>query len=501
MDRKCVIIGAGLGGLSCGAILARHGFEVTVLEQERKVGGCLQTFVREGVKFETGMHFIGSAARGEILDTMLRFIGIRDGLVLHALDRDCYDIINYKGQDFPFRNGREAFVEGLSQYFPGSRDSLAAYIETVYRVSDALSVESFNPERGLDAHDSEWHRRSVNSVIDELIEERDLREVLVGNQPLYAGVRGSTPFALHAFTTSFYNRSAWRIEGGSDRIAALLEKCIIDAGGEVMTRCRAVEIVCNETRATGVKYICGGVSQTIEADTVISTAHPSISIGMVKSPLLRPVFRKRIEDMPDTIGVFELYLKFKQGKVPYMNSNRFVYRGGTVWDSECYTNSNWPLSFLYMHQYPQFDANYADAGVILAYMRMDELSRWSDTVTGRRGEEYEEFKRVKAATLIEAASDCLPELKDGLERYWTSTPLTYRDYTGTRNGSLYGIAKDVKLGAAGRVSFRTRVPNLFLAGQSVNSHGILGVLMGSFVVCDNLLGSGVMYEGIRSSIL
>ncbi|MBP8602872.1 MAG: NAD(P)/FAD-dependent oxidoreductase, partial [Bacteroidaceae bacterium] len=83
----------------------------------------------------------------------------------------------------------------------------------------------------------------------------------------------------------------------------------------------------------------------------------------------------------------------------------------------------------------------------------------------------------------------------------TSTPLTYRDYTGTRNGSLYGIAKDVNLGAAGRVSFRTRVPNLFLAGQSVNSHGILGVLMGSFVVCDNLLGSGVMYEGIRSSIL
>ena len=46
--KSVIIIGSGLGGLECGVILARHGFKVIVLEQDRQIGGCLQTFVRKG---------------------------------------------------------------------------------------------------------------------------------------------------------------------------------------------------------------------------------------------------------------------------------------------------------------------------------------------------------------------------------------------------------------------------------------------------------------------
>ena len=75
MSRKrCIIIGSGLGGLSCGTILARNGYDVTVVEQGARAGGCLQCFVRHGVKFETGMHFIGSARPGEPLHRLLRFL-------------------------------------------------------------------------------------------------------------------------------------------------------------------------------------------------------------------------------------------------------------------------------------------------------------------------------------------------------------------------------------------------------------------------------------------
>lgn len=496
MEKKCVIIGAGLGGLSCGAVLAKHGYDVTVIEQERHAGGCLQTFIREGVRFETGMHFIGSAGRGEMLDSLLRYIGIRDGLELHELDRDGYDIITFKGQDFPFRNGREEFVEGLAEFFPGQKDNLVRYMDAVFKASAASSVESFNPERVMDSNDTVWHTRSVDEVIDEIIQDPDLRQILAGNQPLYAGVKGHTPFALHAFITAFYNRSAWRIAGGSDRIANLLVKCITDAGGCVMTGCKAVEIECDETHATGVKYLTDGTEQIAVADYVISTIHPALTVRMVHSPLFRPAYKKRILEMPNTIGVFELYLKFKNNTIPYMNANRFFYGGGSIWGCDSYTAADWPRGFLYMHQWPQGGSRYADAGVILAYMRSEELAAWNDTFTGRRGDEYREFKRLKAERLIAVAAERFPDLRDGLERYYTSTPLTYRDYTGALGGGLYGIAKDIDLGQSGRVSYRTRVGNLFLAGQSVNSHGIMGVLVGSMVVCDSILGNGILYDGI-----
>lgn len=74
MSKKVVIIGSGMGGLSCAIVLAKNGYDVTVLEQGVQSGGCLQCFKAKGAKFETGMHFVGSADRGQILDKMMRYI-------------------------------------------------------------------------------------------------------------------------------------------------------------------------------------------------------------------------------------------------------------------------------------------------------------------------------------------------------------------------------------------------------------------------------------------
>lgn len=82
MSKKVVIIGSGMGGLSCAIVLAKNGYDVTVLEQGVQSGGCLQCFKAKGAKFETGMHFVGSADRGQILDKMMRYLEIRDKLWL-----------------------------------------------------------------------------------------------------------------------------------------------------------------------------------------------------------------------------------------------------------------------------------------------------------------------------------------------------------------------------------------------------------------------------------
>ena len=58
---EVVIIGAGMGGLFCGALLAKRGVRVTVLEKNGAPGGGLQTFARGGETFETGMHVAGGA--------------------------------------------------------------------------------------------------------------------------------------------------------------------------------------------------------------------------------------------------------------------------------------------------------------------------------------------------------------------------------------------------------------------------------------------------------
>ena len=62
-----VIIGSGLGGLSCGTMLAKDGYKVCVLERNKQIGGTLQTYVRDRNIFDSGVHYIGGLEPGQNL--------------------------------------------------------------------------------------------------------------------------------------------------------------------------------------------------------------------------------------------------------------------------------------------------------------------------------------------------------------------------------------------------------------------------------------------------
>jgi all-trans-retinol 13,14-reductase len=71
-----VIIGSGLGGLLCGAILSKEGFQVCVVEKTKAVGGNLQSFERDGIVFNTGLHYFGSADKGQFIYQLFHYLGI-----------------------------------------------------------------------------------------------------------------------------------------------------------------------------------------------------------------------------------------------------------------------------------------------------------------------------------------------------------------------------------------------------------------------------------------
>ena len=275
----------------------------------------------------------------------------------------------------------------------------------------------------------------------------------------------------------FYNQSAFRVVGGSDVIAHSLARSIKEMGGQVLTDKRACRIRCNETQATGVET---ANECFFPADYVVSTVHPARLLELLDTKLIRPAFRSRLSNIPNTTGCFTLYVKFKENTMPYMNTNFYGYHSSSPWDSDQH-------DYLYMHHCHRDKARFAKSGVVLSYMKMDEVARWQGTYVGHRGADYEAFKHEHAEQLIQDVERHHPGFTAAIDTYYTSTPLTYLDYTGTENGSMYGVAKDIHLGPAGRVPYRTKVPNLFLAGQNVNSHGMMGVLVGTIVTCSELL--------------
>ena len=319
---EVIVIGSGLGGLTCACILLKNGYKVTVLEQGMQIGGCLQCFSRKGIKFETGMHFIGSAAHGQTMDRIMRYFGLDGKVRLNPLDTNGYNTIDIDGGQFRFANGNEAFIEQMAAYFPSEKDALVKYVDIVNRIASASTLSSLTSDSRDMAANTEYSTRSINDVLDSLFKDSLLKNVLIGDLPLYAAELDKTPFSQHAFIMDFYNQSAFRIVGGSDSMATALADNIRNMGGRIFTGKKAVKIHCNDSKATGVETEDG---EFFPADFIISAIHPKRMLEMLDTKLIRPAFRSRINDIPQTASGFAVYLKFKPGTMPYMNTNYFGY--------------------------------------------------------------------------------------------------------------------------------------------------------------------------------
>ena len=168
---KVIVIGAGLGGLTCGYILQKNGYDVTVLDQGTQIGGCLQCFYRKGAKFETGMHFIGSALPGQTMHSVMKYFDLCDDVVLSPLDTKAYNTVALEGQKFCFPNGKEAFVEQMSSCFHKEKDALHRYVDIIDRISSASTLNSLTSEQRDLAANTEYQTRSINEVLDEIFKD------------------------------------------------------------------------------------------------------------------------------------------------------------------------------------------------------------------------------------------------------------------------------------------------------------------------------------------
>ncbi|MCF0244743.1 MAG: NAD(P)/FAD-dependent oxidoreductase [Bacteroidaceae bacterium] len=495
--KKCVIIGSGLGGLVCGYILGKNGYDVTILEKEAQFGGCLQCFHREGVIFDTGVHYIGSADKGQTLDTLLHYLGIDKDIELHKLDADGYDIVSINGKHYAFGNGKEGFINGLAKHFPNSRGELTAYYDLVKKVAAASPIHSLHLI-GTDPDTfAEYQMRSVNEVIEETVSDPELRNVLAGRHLLYAGVKDHTPFSTHSFVCDSYDASAYRIIGGSERVTLSLVKSIEAFGGRIFNHSEVAEIICEDREAKEVVTTDG---RHFKADYVISDIHPAAIIDMIKGKALRPMYRKRIKGLRNTTSAFSLYLKFRKDCVPYMNHNLFCFYGNDTWGCNEHKEQLWPRHLIYTHTCQEKNPKYAVGGEAIAFMDYDEIKQWEGTTRGQRGADYEQFKKEKAEKIIDMLEREFPDVRSYIETYYTSSPLTMHDYTGVSKGAMYGIAKDIFSDYGGKVSHKTRVNNLFLAGQNTLAHGMLGVMVGSIIVCSELLTPELLLNQINESL-
>jgi all-trans-retinol 13,14-reductase len=473
-----VIIGSGFGGLICGYLLSKNGYRVAVFEKHYQIGGCLQTFERKGVTFDTGMHYVGSLDKDQLLFRIFKYLGLLNDVKTHRLDTAGFDHILIKDKEYKFAMGFENFADTLSQYFPDERKTIARYVSDLRHFSSVSPITGQGKNFYNEFLSRDSIKTGVGTYFDSLTDNLPLQNVLSATNMLYAGRRNKTPLYIHALISSFYINSAWRIVGGANTIAASLRKSFEGFGGEIFTNSEVTRINCDTKKAISITLNSG---EDIESKFFISNTHPENTLRMLDTPLIKRIYRERISDVENTVSNFALYIEFKPNTTPYLNYNIYRYNNQDVWDCANYSEKEWPKNYIFMHQVPINNSPFAESGIVIAYMQFNEVAKWSETKIERRGEDYLQFKERKKEVLLQQLENDFPGIRANIKNVYASSPLTLRDYTGTKEGSMYGILKDKNKLEQSFVSHRTKIPNLFFTGQNINSHGILGVGVGAFI--------------------
>ena len=206
----------------------------------------------------------------------------------------------------------------------------------------------------------------------------------------------------------------------------------------------------------------------------------------------------------NSISMFVLNVTLKPNMFKHENSNYYCFTKDDAWDAIEYTEDDWPRNFAFFFSVIKTNTDYADGVTLMAYMKYSEVLQWQHSYNtvgkpGNRGSGYEEFKKRKAEKLLETAEIKFPGLKKSIKNYYASTPLTFRDYMGTDDGSVYGIEKDYQNPFKTIISPQTKIQNLLLTGQNLNLHGILGVAISALVTCSNLTGLEYLINKIQEA--
>lgn len=500
MRQTVIIIGGGLGGLFSGAFLSKEGLKVIVLEKNNIIGGGLQCFKRHGCQFETGMHIIGGFQTGGNLNKICSYLGILDKIEIKHTDCYAMDSIVYgeDGRCFILPSGKEAFTCYLQREFPKERENIAKYMNALYSISKEVDLFYLkNNEKSTFSHSEEF-LMPVDEFIAKYITDEKLRDLLAYMNPMYGGIAGHTPAYVHAMINVFYINGSSQFVDGSQQLADCLNTIIEDGGGRVISG-DAVETV--EVRERKVDKVTTQGKREYTADWYISAIHPELLFKMTGCHAFPKHYVQRISLIPNSYSSFSVYVKFKEGTQPYVNHPRYYQeRYGTVWDLGIYDEKTFPQAFMYITPPTKGQGEWATHMIINCIMSFDAVKRWKDTTVGKRGDEYVSWKERTMNRILEKMEALHPRFNKSIEMSFASSPLTIRDYYGSKEGSLYGHLCDCQNLMLSQMPIVTKVHNLLLTGQNVNLHGICGVPLTAIETAEVIVGKGKILEKINKAI-
>lgn len=474
-----IVIGAGIGGLSTAALLAKAGKSVLLVERHDRPGGYAHGFRRKQYHFDSGVHLVSGCGvegykNGSTIHRICSVTGIDPETVFIPVPS--YARAVFPELEITLKTGEEAFVAGMTEHFPQEKDNLLALIRLCKTLAEEamLADEIIEHSRAtrlppsqLFANLFRYRRATLAEALDEFLIDGRLKSTCASLWP-YLGLPPeklsflywSSMMAGYTYEGGYYCRGSFQTY--ANQLVNAIEAC----GGEVLLNASVRRICVEQGKAAGIVLENG---QFIRADTVVSNIDTRLTAELlVGREHLPPAYYDDLQKLTPSTSIFACYIATDLAIDPDTHSHEsFFYESfdhQTAYDLTLQGKPNWFSATL-----PSLsDQSLAPEGRHI--MLLTTLCPFDI------GQSWRQAKKGFEQYLLEKAERHFPGLNDHLLLLESGSPRTLERYTLNRQGAAYGFAPTPEQIGPGRPDVQGALPGLYHTGHWTRpGGGVAGV--------------------------
>ena len=489
MNFDVIILGTGMGGLTCASRLSKLGYKVGVFEKHFIPGGYATNFKRRGYTFDVSLHGIGALDEGGNTNNILKHCGVLNKI--NPIKNDIAYSVSYKNKLIDIPNDLSSYKALLFELFPNEVKN----IDKLFKALDKFKrgYEKFILDKNSSIFKKlntdcllfiNWSEKSTDEVIRSYVDNDDFVYIFTALWPYY-GLPPKELSALYYFIPwiSYHMYGKYYIEGGAQKLSDSFVEVITENGGYVGLRSEVESINIENDKATSITLKNG---ETFTAKYIVSNINPINTFNMVKNYVVPEKYKKKLTSPTIGCSLSQLYigLDCNPSELNIPVEEAFYFDAGTPEeDYQLSIKSDYKNCGILVTNYSSMDEtlNEYNKGVITVTI-IDNYDAWS-----KDREEYLVQKESLKNILIDRMEEKFPGIKEHIVVTELGTPRTMERYTNNTKGAVYGYSQTIKQAGRHRLKTETPIDNLFLVGAWVKpGGGYEGSISSGMVVAQNI---------------
>lgn len=493
-DYNVIVIGAGIGGLAAGALMARQGRKVLLLEQSDRAGGCCSTFEKDGYHFDLGASIIEDA---QVMDWCFQRLGTTLAKEVELVEPHLiFSVLLKDGSKLRYPKSIEESAQEIAKIAPGDVKGWYAFCKYMKEFNDA-AVEGFFIKPANTFADivrmfaqtpamlkyMPLFNGSYQAVLKKFFKSEVIRES-ISYQCLYAGLPPDLLPGLYAVIPYSEHEGIYYSKGGMIAIPEAFQRVGEKLGMTVKLNTLVKRVMVKDRRALGVVLTDGS---EITSDLVISDVNAkTLYLGLIGEEHLPGIVRTGVKSYEYAMSTPTIYLGVDYdppleshhtlATIPMEELNKYW------WDE--YEQGRYPAEqFGIISCTTRSDPGLAPAGHNIVILTMGPGPYKLDGTT------WEAEKKGLMERIIKYYSQrYLPGLAEHVRVAEFSTPADFEKRLLSPEGAIYALRQDVPHSICFRPAAKSKsIKGLYLVGASTHPGGGIPVVTASAMNAADLI--------------